>query len=96
MKFSIQCERTRTPIFIELFHGFREFLCYAIPSFLPLESDLIIYTHACARTLINLNLFLLCLMINAVLNGGHLSCSLCFLGFYQIQNLKLQFCPYGK
>ncbi|XLT06611.1 hypothetical protein HN51_045360, partial [Arachis hypogaea] len=32
MKFSIQCERTRTPIFIELFHGFREFLCYAIPS----------------------------------------------------------------
>ncbi|RYQ92223.1 hypothetical protein Ahy_B09g098406 isoform B [Arachis hypogaea] len=29
-------------------------------------------------------------------NSGHLSCSLCFLGFYQIQSLKLQFCPYDN
>ncbi|KAL1307980.1 hypothetical protein AAHE18_17G073200 [Arachis hypogaea] len=31
MKFSVQCERTRAPISMELFHGLGEFLCYAVP-----------------------------------------------------------------
>ncbi|XP_027936405.1 protein DETOXIFICATION 14-like [Vigna unguiculata] len=32
MKFSSQCEKTRVPISMELFHGIGEFICYAIPS----------------------------------------------------------------
>ncbi|XP_057732436.1 protein DETOXIFICATION 14-like [Arachis stenosperma] len=32
MKFSAQCEKTRAPISMELFHGLGEFLCYAVPS----------------------------------------------------------------
>ncbi|XLR00939.1 hypothetical protein S83_067137, partial [Arachis hypogaea] len=32
MKFSAQCERTRAPISMELFHGLGKFLCYAVPS----------------------------------------------------------------
>jgi len=32
MKFSTQCEKTRVPISMELFHGIGEFICYAIPS----------------------------------------------------------------
>ncbi|XLU19133.1 hypothetical protein S245_055199 [Arachis hypogaea] len=32
MKFSTQCEKTRAPITMELFHGLGEFLCYAVLS----------------------------------------------------------------
>ena len=32
MKFSTQCEKTRVPISMELFHGIGEFIRYAIPS----------------------------------------------------------------
>ncbi|RYR37193.1 hypothetical protein Ahy_A09g042121 isoform E [Arachis hypogaea] len=32
MKFSAQCEKTRAPISMDLFHGLGEFLCYAVPS----------------------------------------------------------------
>jgi len=32
MKYSTQCEKTRVPISMELFHGIGEFIRYAIPS----------------------------------------------------------------
>ena len=42
----------------------------------------------------SLNHLLLIFMV-AALNGGHVSCSLCCLAFYQIQSWSLQFLQYG-
>ncbi|KAH0718574.1 hypothetical protein KY285_014605 [Solanum tuberosum] len=80
---SNSCERTRTPLNRDAFLAIGKFFRYAIPSALMVCFDSFIFICFCAMEIIT------------ALNGGHLRCSLCYLDFYQIQNLKHQYYQYG-
>jgi hypothetical protein len=101
MKYSSACAKTRTPISMEIFQGIREFFRFAIPSAVMTWSFSTFYPvvrkrFLCSALLCYSSLMCLFILIFAALTGGLLSFLYCFLGYYQIRSLKLQFFLYGK
>ncbi|KAK7861441.1 protein detoxification 5 [Quercus suber] len=81
MKYSSACEKTRAIFSKDVFFSMRELFCFAIAS-------AAMYSFFGYMYLVSLHFF--CMPIIILLNGGRLRVLFCSLGFYLIQNWRLQ------